>query len=292
MSNEIIKTDVLNGPASLEAYADNLKDKLAVCTLMLKSGLLPAAYKSPESVLTAILYGRELGFSPMRAINGINIIQGKPTLSADAMKALILSRGGKIKTIEWTDKLCTLEFVRGDWIEKVAYTIQDAALAGLTGKDNWRKMPKAMLYARCVSIGCRNQWADVLGGFYSTEEMRDSTSSQPVEPEPTRPDIDLTIADVLPQEIENEPKVKGKKVDHEVRYRLTFKDPEINFYEWKNRLKKNGFDYNPEHKYWYGKVEYPELASCLVMDGPPKAKQPAPDHDDDIPEAFYEGEGA
>lgn len=37
-----------------------------------------------------------------------------------------------------------------------------------------------MLYARCVSMAINNMWADVLGGFYSSEEMTDSITEKSI----------------------------------------------------------------------------------------------------------------
>lgn len=174
MSENLPATREIVGPATIESYAENLSEKLSFASILIKSGMLPQAYKTPEAVLTAILYGKELGFSPIRAVNSIDVIQGKPTLQAQALKALAIQHGGKIETIEWTDKKCSLRGVRGDWKEEVTFTWEDAALQELTSKPNWKKLPKAMLYARCVSILVRNMWADVLGGLYSTEEIKDS----------------------------------------------------------------------------------------------------------------------
>lgn len=164
----------LTGPVSIESYAENLNAKLQVADILLKSGMAPASYKSREAILGAVLYGRELGFSPIRALHAINVIQGKPTLSAEGLKALAIQHGAKIQTIEWTEQVCTLKCTRGDWTEECTFTMKDAALQGLSGKDNWKKMPKAMLYARCVSTIVRNMFADVIGGLYSAEEMRDA----------------------------------------------------------------------------------------------------------------------
>lgn len=177
MSKEL--ATLTEGPASIESYAANLSQKLSMAVVLLKSGMLPSHYRSPESVLTAILYGRELGFSPIRALNSITVINGKPTLEAQALKSLAIAHGGRIKTLEWTDKVCTLECARGDWTDSASYTWEDATRAGLTGKDNWKRMPKAMLYARAVSILVRNMFADVLGGLYSREEIDDVVVERP-----------------------------------------------------------------------------------------------------------------
>lgn len=44
---------------------------------------------------------------------------------------------------------------------------------GLTEKDNWKKMPKIMLYTRCLAIGARRVAADAILGMYETSEWAD-----------------------------------------------------------------------------------------------------------------------
>jgi hypothetical protein len=115
----------------------------------------------------------------------IEIIQGKVTIPAATIKALVLNAGGRVRTVQWTDALCTLEMSRGEWTEQFTYTIDDAKKQGLSGKDNWQRMPKQMLYARCVSILGRNMYADILSGFYAREEIDHCSPrllAQPAEP--------------------------------------------------------------------------------------------------------------
>lgn len=168
---------LLNSVPTIESYAYNLPQKLQMCKLLRESGFVPAGFKNDGSVLAAILYGQELGFSPIQSLHSIDVIQGKPTVNAQGLKAMILAAGGVIKEIEWTDKVCTLEGYRDGNKQSASFTIQEAAQMGLASKDNWRKMPKLMLYARAVSILARNQWADKIKGLYSKEEMHDSVQS-------------------------------------------------------------------------------------------------------------------
>lgn len=170
---------------TIESYAQNLQQKLQMCKLLRESGFAPASYKNDGSVLAAILYGQELGFSPIQSLHSIDVIQGKPTVNAQGLKAMILAAGGLISEKEWTDKICTLEGYRNGHKQSASFTIQEAAQMGLTGKDNWRKMPKLMLYARAVSILARNQWADKIKGLYSKEEMQDSVVFQNIDAAPT-----------------------------------------------------------------------------------------------------------
>lgn len=166
---------------TVQVYAAQLEGGLKLADVFLKSGIVPSHFKSKEAVYVALLWGQELGFSPIQAVNSIEIIQGKPTLPAATIKALIASNGGTIEEVEWSDNICHLRLTRASWAPTdVTYTIDDAKKQGLTSKDNWIRMPKAMLYARCISIGGRNMWADILKGLYSKEEMQDAIVVSPV----------------------------------------------------------------------------------------------------------------
>lgn len=166
--------------SDLESYAANLKTKIEMATVLLRSGMAPSHFKSPEAILTAILYGQELGFSPMQSLQSVVVIQGKPTVDAAGLQAIALNAGAKIEEVELTDKVCTLRITRGDTTREFSFSWDDAKTMQLDGKDNWRKMPKDMLYARCVSRGVRRMFADAVRGFYSTEEVRDEVVSQPI----------------------------------------------------------------------------------------------------------------
>ncbi len=114
----------------------------------------------------------------MQSLQSINVIQGKPTISADGIKALVMSKGGRYETVEWTDEVCILKCHRGQHSETVSFSMEDAKLQGLADKENWKRMPKQMLYARCSSMLGRNMFADVIKGFYSTEEMIDTAQKE------------------------------------------------------------------------------------------------------------------
>src|SRR5436190_5025431 len=68
-------------------------------TMLCKTGFLPAAIKTPEQAIAIILTGRELGIGTMAALNTINVIQGKPTVSPQLMLALI-ERSGELDDIQ------------------------------------------------------------------------------------------------------------------------------------------------------------------------------------------------
>lgn len=139
-----------------------------------KSTLIPAKLRQNESdVFVTILAGQELGLSPMASLRGVNVIEGRPTLAADTMVALVLGSGKAeyFRCVEGTDKKATYETKRiGGTPEQVTWTIEDATRAGLTGKDNWKKYPRAMLKARCRAELARDVYPDVLAGCYEHSE--------------------------------------------------------------------------------------------------------------------------
>lgn len=130
----------------------------------------------PESVLAAILTGQELGIQPMHALAKIHVIEGRPTLSAEMMRAIVMRAGHSIIVEETTNTRCVVVGERAgtDRPLRITWTMDDAKRANLAGKDNWRKYPRPMLVARATGELVRSLFPDVLAGItYTSEEMSD-----------------------------------------------------------------------------------------------------------------------
>jgi hypothetical protein len=131
-----------------------------------------------QKILMILLAARELGVSPMMALNGgIWNIQGKIEISARLMAAMIRKSGHSlvIKTI--SDKECTIEGKRADNGDcfSSSFTIEEAHRAGLIRQGgNWIKYPQDMLYARALSRLARRLFADVIGSSYVEGEIRET----------------------------------------------------------------------------------------------------------------------
>lgn len=134
----------------------------------------------PAVVAAAILYGRELGMEPMTSLRSINVIKGKPALSAEAMRALILSAGHELRFVEMTATRCIIEGKRRGQDEptRVSYSMDDAKKAGLAGQQQYSKMPRQMLAARATAELARLLFADVIGGLLSDVEAYE-TDTEP-----------------------------------------------------------------------------------------------------------------
>ena len=137
-----------------------------------------SAYGTPQGVLSTVLLGRELGMPAMAALRSVHVIEGKHSLSADLMVALVLKSGfcEYFQMIESTDTICTFETKRKTSPNpiRISYTTLDAEKAGIGRKGNWAKMPKQMLRARAKSELARLEYPDLLAGLYTPEELRDA----------------------------------------------------------------------------------------------------------------------
>lgn len=168
-----------DGASALTATLAIWKDAAELANAIANTEFVPSALRNkPAAVTAAMLTGAEVGLPPMASLAKIHVIEGRPGLSAEAMRALVLSRGHEI----WADDdAYTTTRVKlygrragSDKVSGVVWSMDDAKAAGLEAKQNWRKYPRAMLLARCTGELCRLMFADVLGGIsYTTEEIDD-----------------------------------------------------------------------------------------------------------------------
>lgn len=222
-------------------------DILAWGEKIVKSQLTPL--KEAKDVVVAVLFGRELGMSPMISVNNIYPINGKATLSVHLINGLLIKhgvvienirqyepciafamkgeddkavlqdengkvikrngegnipdgvkaypvilregfadepagefeiRGNKITNYKTVIKLTrTLRQPDGSYRETSvisSYSINEASIAELTGKDNWKKYPKQMCHARALAFGARMIADDLMNGMYETSELADASN--------------------------------------------------------------------------------------------------------------------
>ena len=169
-------------PVSLMPFT--FEGKFEMAQLLVRSRLLPSGLDTPEKVCVALEWGHELQLSPMVAVNNIAVINGKPTLSADIMAAVV-KRSPEYGGVEWvkstdTEAECIVTRKGANYEEKTrsCFTITDAKAAGLTNKDVWRKYPKRMLKHRCLSYALRDAFPDILTGLLNPEEAESIAPEQ------------------------------------------------------------------------------------------------------------------
>ena len=202
---------------ALAVYSQPLDQQINYAKAMAVSNLLPVAYQHhPENVLVALAQGQALGIAPIQAMNQINVIKGKPALSADLIAALVRRAGHKLR-VEGDDTYAQATIIRADdpdyTPKPIRWDMERAKRAGLLGNPSWQKYPAAMLRARAISEAARAWANDALYGFiYTPEELDNSwlpdsdpgtgepvhnapapapVQSQAPQPHPTAPKPDL-----------------------------------------------------------------------------------------------------
>lgn len=155
----------------------SLAEAKEMATTLAGARTIPEALqRSPADVLAIVMAGAELGLAPMQSIRALVLIKGKPTLSADAMGALVKSRRDicQYLLLKHSDAVrATYETQRvGDPAPTtMGFSIEEAKVAGLAGNDNWRKFTAAMLRARALSAICRAVYSDLILGVYDPDEL-------------------------------------------------------------------------------------------------------------------------
>jgi hypothetical protein len=146
----------------LQRYADTFA----------KSAMFGA--KTPEQAMSLLLLAQAEGVHPAIAMRDFDVIQGRPAKKAQAMHRSFLEAGGKIEWHERTDTKAdaTFSHPQGGQV-RVAWDMERARKAGLSGKDMYAKYPRQMLAARAISEGCRTVYPAATSGLYVPEEFND-----------------------------------------------------------------------------------------------------------------------
>lgn len=179
-------------------------ERAIIAEKMIEGQMIPSSFSTPESVISVIEMGTELGLGPWASLNNLITIQGKVTLTLNAMLSIARSKGVLVNVIKdfelipievrtkeglkkTHDRGSVVVVTRGEDIcspsgkvlesrvGEYTYTKywQEAVKAELTTKDNWKRMPRQMLRARAITEALRLYAADILLGMYESTEIGD-----------------------------------------------------------------------------------------------------------------------
>ena len=164
-------------------------DLFRVAEVFAASGMFPD-HRDAAQCAAKLIVGQGLGLTPYDSMNGLHIIQGKAVLAANTMAAAI-KRSGKYDYRATTDdESCSITFFdlsqrdgdgRPMTIGTTTFSLDDAKRAGLGGQ-NWKKYPRAMLFARAISAGYREHCPDALGAAPVYVEQHGETEIPRPEP--------------------------------------------------------------------------------------------------------------
>jgi hypothetical protein len=159
--------------------ANSLEEIQRVGRMLAMTGYFAAKGDTPQAIAqiaTQILAGREMGYGPFASVQGIHIIQGKPTLSANLMASAVKnSPRYDYRVREISEKVCRIEFFeyvdgKRESLGISEFTLEQAQKAGVKNLD---KYARNMLFARAMSNGVRWFCPDVFSGnaVYVPEEL-------------------------------------------------------------------------------------------------------------------------
>lgn len=157
-------------------------EAMELAKTLASSQLIPKAFQQrPGDVFVAMMWSHSLGIPIVQGLQGIAVINGKPSLYGDALLAVCMG-SGQMTDIEETftgnaDNLTATCKVtrRGKPTPVVStFSIADARAAGLLGKQGaWQQYTRRMLKMRARAFALRDAFPDVLSGIASAEEMQD-----------------------------------------------------------------------------------------------------------------------
>lgn len=182
-SNQLMmptKNESVPQAANLQIFTNPhlLGQMIELAKLFSESDLVPKDYKDKKgNTLVAIQMGMELGLAPMQALQNIAVINGRPCVWGDAMLAIVQASGKLEYHHEWTEgdtAYCKTKR-RGYPTEYITtFSDADAKAANLLGKTGpWTTNRARMRQMRARAFNLRDQFADVLRGLNSGEEVSD-----------------------------------------------------------------------------------------------------------------------
>jgi len=153
---------------NLVPYADLERMAKAVAA----SGLF--GVKNVNEAIALMAVAQAEGLHPAAAARDYHVIQGRPTLKADAMLARFQAAGGKVEWHDYNDTKAEATFSHpAGGSVRISWDMARAKLAGLEGKEMYQKYRRQMLRSRVVSEGIRTVYPGVAVGMYTPEEIDD-----------------------------------------------------------------------------------------------------------------------
>lgn len=169
-------------------------------TLFASSDLVPACYKGkPENCFIAIEMADRLGINPFAVLQSLVIIQGKPSMEAKLITALVNDSGMFVDPLEYE--------IVGDDDFAADYKVRCFATMARTGKvcigpwidyrmvkgegwldkagSKWKTIPALMFMYRAASFFAKVYCSNITMGMSTREEMEDVR--EPVQINPERP---------------------------------------------------------------------------------------------------------
>ena len=177
------------------SFEGTMENKMKIANMLANSNFVPKTYRGfPGDILAAVQMGQEVGLKPMAALQGIAVINGRPSIWGDAMIGLVrqsplceyIKEEFNHDTMTAT---CTAKRI-GEPAQSREFSAHDAETAGLWTKPKpspWFHYPKVMLKHRARGFCLRDLFPDVLKGLSLGEEMEDYPDLKQINEAPAKP---------------------------------------------------------------------------------------------------------
>lgn len=150
------------------------------------SSMVPDSYRGKaDNCFVALELASRMDVSPMLIFQNLYIVQGKPSWSGQACKALV-DGSGKFRESEYImtgsfedgSRGCYLQAVNsktGKLVKGTEITLKMARDEGWMNKNGskWKTMPEQMLKYRAAAFFARTECPEALMGFQTAEETED-----------------------------------------------------------------------------------------------------------------------
>ena len=159
-------------------------DMVQAAEMLSESTIVPMNYRrvnkkgeenpsAQANILAVMFAGQDYGWNPMTAMRLMNVIEGNAALKPEAILGLARQAGHAI-TFEFAPDEVVAHGKRCDTGDEASasFSMRDAARAGLSHKDVWKKYPEDMMMWRAISKLGRRLFSDLmLGASYTAEEL-------------------------------------------------------------------------------------------------------------------------
>lgn len=181
-----------------------IEDMTHMAQMIVKAGIAPKGMADVPKICVALQLGAEVGIPPMQAVQGIAVVNGRPTIWGDLGIALIQGSGlldaapeeavtGEGDSME---AVCRIRRKGQSGFYEGRFTAEDAKRAGLAGKNTYQTWPKDMFLWRARWRAYKAGFADVLRGLTFREVIQDYPPRE-AEYEVKQP---MDLADLAPAE--------------------------------------------------------------------------------------------
>ena len=166
----------------------SMQEQMQFAQLVTEGSMVPKDYKGqPANAMIAIGLGQSMGLSPAESLYRIDVIQGKPTASAELIASNIRKAGHVLRVeVDEANTSVRATVYRADDPEFAHTVTRDmnwAKQMGLTNKDNYKKQPLTMLQWRAISGVGRLACPEALYGVqYTPDELGDIPAPQGSQP--------------------------------------------------------------------------------------------------------------